>query len=315
MTTEDSNKSNIYKVSVLMSTYNGARYLDEQLESIWKQKSVDIKLIVRDDGSMDSTLKILEKHKANHPEMVFFSDGKRMGPCKSFLNLISRSNDTDYYALADQDDIWDQDKLISAIKMIRELPSNKPALYYANQRLVDNNGSFIRISHVRPMISGGKYSCLSDTLATGCTVLYNKPLADIAARVKPDDFSMHDTWLYVTASLFGYTIYDFKPHMSYRVHTSNAIGTRKKRISMESLIREIRVYFDFSAQPGLKCAKELLRQFDEDFNSEQKAKVMEVAEYKQSLKNRIRLLMDRDLNSENLYRKIRFKIGVIIGNI
>ena len=101
-------------VQVVWSTYNGGKYLERQLDSIFDQKEVKVKFLVSDDGSTDNTRKILEKYKKKFSLTIIL--GSNLGFARSFWRLVQKANNADYYAFCDQDDIWENDKLISAVK-------------------------------------------------------------------------------------------------------------------------------------------------------------------------------------------------------
>lgn len=305
---------NLSKVAVLMSTFNGEKYLRTQLDSILNQVDVDLKIYIRDDKSSDSTLSILKEYSDKYDNIFWYSGTTNKGACESFFELMSQKREEEYYALADQDDIWDCDKLISAINLMKNYPNNIPLLYYSNLRIVDCNGTFLRNSHVKPMIPGAKYSYFSDVFVTGCTAVYNKKLADYAVTIKPTNFSMHDTWLYIVASMMGKCVYDFDPHISYRQHSRNVIGTRKKRISLESFKRELNNYFNWKNQPRLLCAQIIQTQFANSVSFDINEKLEEFVNYKTSLSATLRLAFDKDFDSSNFYRKLRFKIKVLLRN-
>ena len=103
-----------------MSTYNGEKYLREQIDSILKQTQVDAQLIVRDDGSSDGTVRILEEYSRNYPNVSFYQ-GTNVGVGKSFLELLKNAPQADYYSFADQDDVWLEDKLNHAVSIIRQI--------------------------------------------------------------------------------------------------------------------------------------------------------------------------------------------------
>ena len=107
------------KIIVLMSTYNGEKYLQVQLDSILSQENVDLELLVRDDGSTDSTKTILERYQSEG-KLTWYS-GKNKKPAYSFFDLLGKCKDADYYAFADQDDFWHEDKLINAIKRLEKI--------------------------------------------------------------------------------------------------------------------------------------------------------------------------------------------------
>ena len=137
------------KVQVLLSTYNGEKYLKEQLDSIIAQKGVDVHILARDDGSKDDTIKILEGY-----ENIDIIKGSNIGVCKSFFELINKSGEYDYYSFADQDDVWDCDKLVIAINKLEKCNS-KPAVYASNTRLVDANLTFLKCEDDNPKTTLG----------------------------------------------------------------------------------------------------------------------------------------------------------------
>ena len=303
-----------YKVAVLMSTYNGEKYIRKQLDSILAQKGVEVSLYIRDDGSKDNTPAILEEYSQKYNNVNWYKGDKNLGACGSFFELMAQKRDVDYYSLSDQDDVWDDDKIISAIEFMKNAPDDKPVLYYSNLRIVDQNEVFLRNSHSSPMLPGARYSYLSDVFVTGCTAVYNQSLASIIAEIKPKDFSMHDTWIYMVASMFGTTLYDFKPHMNYRQHGNNVIGTRKKKISFESLRREFGKYFNWKDQSRYKCARLIRKQFDGKLDKKTLGKIDEFVNYKKSIGATLKLAFDKDLDSSNFYRKLRFRITVLLRN-
>nr|WP_303104047.1 glycosyltransferase [Megamonas funiformis] len=152
-----------------MSTYNGENYLEEQIESLRKQKDVDIKILVRDDGSKDNTVKILEKYKKEG--ILDFYKGNNVGYAKSFLHLLTNNIEADYYAFCDQDDVWLPDKLIKAIEKINE--NEKPSLYASALKRVDENLKFLGIQSFKnlKLTLGAEFT--RHRLA-GCTFVFNK---------------------------------------------------------------------------------------------------------------------------------------------
>ena len=123
------------KVLVLMSTYNGEKYLGQQIESILAQEKVDVHLMIRDDGSTDNTRNVLKRYENN--DRITIKYGKNTGVGVSFLKLLYVNMDADYYAFSDQDDVWKKDKLIAGIRKLEEI--NGPALYASNQTVTDKD--------------------------------------------------------------------------------------------------------------------------------------------------------------------------------
>jgi len=109
------------RILVLMSTYNGEKYLKNQLNTIYEQKNVDVMLFVRDDSSKDSTLQILEEYRKVYGKMIIFKR-ENIGSARSFYKLVEEAalTDYDYFAFSDQDDIWHPKKLEYAIQKLKE---------------------------------------------------------------------------------------------------------------------------------------------------------------------------------------------------
>lgn len=204
-------------VQVLLSSYNGEKYLNQQIDSILNQVGVNVKLLVRDDGSKDSTIEILKEYKD-----IEVIRGNNQGVIGSFLTLIELSSDADYYAFADQDDVWDADKFEIAIKKLEEYP-NIPAIYSGNTRLVDGELNFVKNETLDPKTSLG--SAIVKNYVTGCTTVFNKILMENLKKYRPQNIPGHDWWVnLVCLALGGVSIYDVKPHMSYRQHGNNVVG-------------------------------------------------------------------------------------------
>lgn len=308
------------KIVVLMSTYNvcggGAEdFLHRQLASILGQRDVEISLYIRDDGSKDNTIEIINEYSDKYKNITIIQDGANLGACRSFLKLMATEIDAEFFSLADQDDIWDEDKLSVAIDKLKTLPQDKPALYYSNQRVVDEDNNFIRISHAEPQVAINKYGFLADPLAAGCTCVYNRKLAEIAWRTKPETYSMHDTWIYNAAAMFGNVVYDFEPHMNYRQHNANVIGTPKKQFSLDGIKKQLHYYLDWKSQPRYKCVLLMEKQWKGLMNPEQKHMVGMITGYKKSIVKRIQLFNCKDMYPATRYRKIRWKLMILLGNI
>lgn len=127
---------NSKKVVILMSTYNGEKYIEEQLESLLNQTYSDIKIFIRDDGSKDRTKEII-KQFLQKSKNIFLIEGENIGFINSFFELLNISDTADYYAYCDQDDVWMEDKIERAVKFLEKSDSNKPVLYFSNSDYYD----------------------------------------------------------------------------------------------------------------------------------------------------------------------------------
>lgn len=206
-----------------MSTWNGMRHIEAQLASIFAQ-SFDgrVDILIRDDGSRDGTLDFLSRQPGDRVKVV---RGDNLGAKASFMALLRMARDipADYYALADQDDIWMADKLSQAA---RRLDTPRPALYCSALRLVDEKLDFL--STYRHPGDRSFASTLLCNFATGCTCVFNRALLE--ALEFPADCSrilMHDWWLASTAAARGLVFYDGQPHIQYRQHASNQVGIKR----------------------------------------------------------------------------------------
>lgn len=126
------------KVAVLLSTYNGEKYLKEQLDSLINQTYSNIDIYIRDDGSTDNTVKIIKEYQKNNSN-IYLDEGKNSGFIKSFFELLKNNSNADIYSYCDQDDIWEKDKIERAVKHIEKEDNTKPILYFCNSDYYDMN--------------------------------------------------------------------------------------------------------------------------------------------------------------------------------
>ena len=245
------------RVAILMSTYNGEKYLHEQIDSLLCQKGVGVEIFVRDDGSTDSTISLLDEYADKNSNM-HLSIGKNLGVSNSFMNLVEHAPDEfDYYAFSDQDDIWLEDKLSKAIEAIEDIDS--PALYYSNQILVDSRGSEIGLRYNEmPVLS--VELLLDANKASGCTMVWNSDLQKIlSTHIPSEEFlrnRFHDEWVAMVASVCGKIVYDENSYILYRQHDNNVVGANESPIPRLKKLKNR----NFRSGRGLK-AKEMVRLF------------------------------------------------------
>ena len=279
------------KVAVLMSTYNGEKYLEEQLESIFAQKDVDLTLFVRDDGSKDNTLNIIDKYRKKYSNIILVDSKENLGPAMSFMILLKYAylnNKFDYFAFSDQDDIWLSNKLIKGIKNLKD--NNEPYLYCSNQILyINDEKKGFRFTEELP-IDLGSYMVKNEI--SGCTMIMNRKLVSILKILGfPEtnilNYRLHDTWVLLVACIYGKVIYDKESEILYRIHENNCIGIKKNSFWQ----RIKRRYFNKTPAKNLrsKTAKELLKRCE--FKSlEDKELVQSFANYQNSLFDKKKLL-------------------------
>ena len=220
-------------ISILLSTYNGEKYLEQQIESIIKQSYKNWKLVVRDDGSTDQTVKIIEKYVKIDKRISFNNiNYDNMGVVKSFLFLLNHVK-SDYYMFCDQDDIWLKDKVKLTLSCIKEkeLKEMKPYLIHTDLKVVDQNLNNISnsIYDYQKLPKESNYiSSFIQNNVVGCTVLFNNHLKELVKY--QDGIVMHDWWLALVARTFGEVVFLPTATILYRQHGKNAVGTTNFRL-------------------------------------------------------------------------------------
>ncbi|MGX6978295.1 glycosyltransferase family 2 protein [Vagococcus elongatus] len=214
------------RVAVLMSTYNGERYLQTQIDSILKQKGYfTLDLIVRDDGSTDGTLKILENYQ-NKGKLKYF-EGKNLGPAQSFLDLLSKVQNYDYYAFSDQDDFWLEDKILRATNCLHRIEENKMKMYHSATTLTDKDLNIIEDMYMKKE-KWDYVDFLIRNNVTGCTLVISRELASLINDYRPKKIMMHDHWIALLCTVMnGELIYDKESRILYRQHENNVLGHKK----------------------------------------------------------------------------------------
>ena len=172
------NKSNI---AILLSTYNGEKYLGELLDSLLSQTFSDFTVYIRDDGSTDSTLKIIAEYVKKDGRIYFLDDKKHFGPTKTFLYLL-KEIDSDYYMFCDQDDVWLEDKVAVTYQKMKEqeaICSSKPILIYTDLVVTDGKlnqlaPSYFDYAHRNfDLPTSFDYICVYNNISA-CTMMINR---------------------------------------------------------------------------------------------------------------------------------------------
>ena len=220
-------------IDVLLATYNGARYLRPQIESILNQEKVSFRILVRDDGSVDETPAIIEHYRRSRPDrIVRVSGSDHLGAVGNFACLLHEAK-APYAALSDQDDVWAPHKLRTLLGAMQALESRHgagtPLLVHSDLTVVDEalrerHSSFWRYSGFDPRDTNLPRLLIKNTI-TGCASLLNRALIDLALPM-PKAALVHDYWLALVACAAGRLGVVDEPLMAYRQHARNAIGAR-----------------------------------------------------------------------------------------
>ena len=299
-------------IIILMSTYNGARFITEQIESIKRQTINNWKLYVWDDGSRDNTLEILKKYEENG--VLKIVSNERVGYPNGFYNLMNLRIEGDYYAFCDQDDIWMPNKLEVAKKAIEN--KNGPALYCSKKYIVDKS---LNIIGDDVEVEKGIYNAmLKSNKASGCTMLFNKQLYDILIKYRPQSnlAPYHDSWCYKIAVIFGEVIYDSIPRMLYRQHSANTVGAYKN--GWELFFKRV-VSFDFTLKRyrynygTTNYAKEIINAYEREMPRECLEILNDISNIRESFMSRIRVFICSSISKKPMYEYVIVKMLIILG--
>lgn len=246
------------RVTIMMATYNGEKYLSEQIKSIINQSYKNWVLYINDDNSSDNTIKIINKYKALYQEKIILlkNDSGLNGAKFNFANLYNKVEESDYYMFCDQDDVWDKDKIYKLLYFIKEkekFNSDSSILVYCDSYVTDQKLNIIEKS----LIHGTKRELpvknvlnhfLVQNYFPGCTVMFNNKLKNKTGKIY-ELCEMHDWWLSQVAAYCGKIYFLDECLHYYRQHENNTIGAQKKynivekiKISFKKLINFRKTY-------------------------------------------------------------------------
>jgi len=224
------------KIDILLATYNGEEFLSEQLDSILAQTVTDWHLLIRDDGSTDSTEEILRAYITGHPDQITLidSDSKNKGACQSFHELLKYSMG-DYIFFSDQDDVWVPEKLEVSLQRMRDFEKQDPSkalLIHSDLRVVDKKLNILSNSlwvyqNLDQSIASDVYKLAAHNVITGCSMMINRKAKELSLPI-PQSALMHDWWIAINVCKYGQIKTINRPLVLYRQHGSNVEGARRK---------------------------------------------------------------------------------------
>lgn len=225
-------------VAICMATYNGEKYIDEQIQSILHQTYHDWMLFIRDDGSKDSTRERIRRYSSDYPDKIICIDDPSLkggGPKRNFSAIVSwlKTNyDFNYFAFADQDDYWLPDKLEKTLAVLKQIENSRggPVLVHtdlvvADAELKELGKSFFAYRALNPDMKDLNHLLVQNNV-TGCTMMWNKALNDLVI-LSAEKIVIHDWWFALVACCFGSIACVKEPTMLYRQHGKNVIGATK----------------------------------------------------------------------------------------
>lgn len=293
-------------VLVLMSTYNGQRYLREQIESLLNQKEVELNVLARDDGSQDGTHEILNEWQ-QQGKLKWYT-GENLKPSNSFWNLLKTAEASDFYAFCDQDDVWLEDKLKVATDILMQYPSDEPAMYFSAKRLVDADLNILKDTNESPLLTLEEAFIYNPV--TGCTLVMNNALRNIVVSAGIATIpSLHDSWVYrICLAVGGHVYYDLNPHILYRQHGGNVVGH-------VGLLGRFKAFCESINKTGgsrSKVARDILDNYQEYLKDDKKQLLQKLAGYQSSMRAKFSLLFNPKMRTRSKMGAITFRLYLLL---
>ena len=308
------------RVLILLSTYNGEVYLREQMDSLYAQEGVDMHILVRDDGSKDKTINILEDYQHNQGSLTIIR-GDNLGPAKSFYELaryaFMKTVQYDYYAFCDQDDVWFPNKLLRAINAMED-DRSEYKLFYGNVKPVDSNLNPTSLSSIK--IANCLEANIVSNRSLGCTQVFNFALLSQIIKIsnyiekRPMEegiLPFHDAWTALVAySLNASVIVDNTPLIYYRQHSNNVIGDGGSGFSrMRSRIKRFMSNYRYHST----SCQIVLQVFPDEISLRNKSILELCAYYRVSFKKRLKLATEKSLYHYGVIDNIGTFFVIVLG--
>lgn len=302
-------------IYILLSTYNGEKHIEVQLNSILCQSYKNIHILIRDDGSSDQTIAILKRFSDRHSNISIIL-GKNIGTIASFITLLRcHKNSKGYFAFCDQDDIWLPDKITRAISILEASENPKDTLYFSRLALVNQDGKHLQqLSDIPNYLTFN--NALIENVVTGATAVFGSGIKDLMLLGKAEFMVWHDWWLYLVATAFGKVIYDTMPTIYYRRHNStqtnfrvrSSEGVLQKCFALLNTIKRKRIVTPFTQATNFGDVYRTL------LTEEQLNLIALIDKLRMGyLKDKLKFIYNRDLVLNNPLDNCGLRILVLLG--
>lgn len=308
------------KVLVMMATFNGERYIAEQVESIVMQEDVDVDLVISDDNSSDDTPIICKKLSENYSNVFFRRNKQNVGVASNFMNMVYEADveKYDYFAFSDQDDVWLPNKLAVALDALKE-KMDLPALYYSDICNVDADlenpvfGEYLKFSEC----SSNLKLLLVNNWASGCTMVFNQRLCKLLQIYRPKEFPrIHDSWVHLIALTCGICIPDLEnAYIKRRITNNNVVGEShygksftKRVITAPKIIFKTDHFVSRSAQYLLDGYSDHMREKD-------RLTVRQFAELPTSFFGRLKAFLDPEFSFPWVRETVLLKCKILLNQL
>lgn len=299
------------EVLVLISTYNGKKYIEEQIDSIENQKlDIPLKILVRDDGSKDNTVNILKKLNKKYKNIKVLQE-ENIGCNASFFKLFNIAEGYKYYAISDQDDIWMEDKLQRGINKIMEEDSSLPILYGSCSYLMDDNKNIRGTTQKKIRESNLNNTIIQNFIPGHSDIINDSMLQLLKNDIDTKRVYFYDFWITNVAMVYGKIIFDNEPSTKYRIHSKNAIGYGNSKIKwIKERLKRIK------NGDGFKITTQIIyfyEKYKNDISSDEKYQIENFIKCNNSFINRLKFVFNTKLYRQKKIETILFKIAFLFG--
>lgn len=296
------------QVNVLISTYNGEKYIREQIESIKNQTYPNIKIYVRDDGSTDGTIDILKEYKNSGEIELLIGENVRWG--KSFMTLLEVADEGDYWAFCDQDDVWNQEKIQWAVEWFEQKDNNKPLLFHSAYELTNEDMTEVTGIYTAPEYTFDFRRSLTDCLYQGFSIVLNQRLREMMLCGDKDVITSHDWWACLLVTKFGESYFDTRIASKHR--------RLKQSMSGGDLPSKIK-WFIKTMKTGSSdikgCAREFTRLYGNTLDGPDEKIVYEFAKENYSLSGALKKAFYPKRWRASLSSELSIRILMLIGKV
>lgn len=297
-------------VTVVLSTYNGALHIERQLDSIFAQEGVLVKVFIRDDNSEDNTLQIIGNYMERYPNReITLIGGENLGFAKSFWTALTLCDETEFYAFSDQDDVWKKDKLIKCIEAIHE-DETIPQLSYCKMYRSDIDLNLLdeQVNVLKPELLTKKLT-LTKTFNYGAATVINKAAKDLVCRTWPETKDLpHDMWVGLLCFWFGKVYYVDEPLYYWIRYNTSVTGEGTKKTGHLYRLKK-----SLNGQSYINVASILVENYSDLLTKEEMNFLKKITNYKKCLSDKFSLLFDPEFKRDSISGTIVLKMGIFLG--
>lgn len=300
-------------IAVILSAYNGEKYIRQQIDSILAQTDVDLELFIRDDGSHDSTVSILREYKEKYNN-VHIQEGSNLGFRQSFIQEMLLHRGFDYYAFSDQDDFWENGKLRAACAAIETMSRPQiPTVYYSNLNIADEKLNIYKHTHLEKRKQSLASVIMRRSIA-GCTMVLNNTMWEKMSEKSISDQMLrrgHDSFIIsLCYSIGGCALCDEHAYIRYRQHQDNTSGGMNG--PLQRIKKEWNALINKKGQESeIACA--ILNSWPEEIDTQARRTLELVANYKKQPMTRLRMLISKDFTTGDYRLTALGKFKILAG--